>query len=67
MFVSKALEMALDMRQTVPKHLPVMIAIDGFGGAGKSSVAHELYDKLSRCYIVHLDDFIRKEIGRAHV
>jgi uridine kinase len=61
MFVSKAIEMALDMRQTVPPQLPVMIAIDGFGGAGKSEIAHKLFLELENSHVVGMDEFIRKE------
>lgn len=42
-------------------HRPILIAIDGFGGAGKSTTARELKDTLGDAYVISIDDFIIKE------
>jgi uridine kinase len=41
---------------------PVIIAIDGFGGAGKSTLAKELKHELGSAYIVEADDFFLKDV-----
>lgn len=40
---------------------PVLIAIEGFGGSGKSTIAEKLKNELESAYIVNIDDFIVKE------
>ncbi len=40
---------------------PTLIAIEGFGGSGKSTVARRLAALLGEAYVVHFDDFIVKE------
>lgn len=42
-------------------HGPVVIGIEGFGGAGKSTFAMRLSDALKDAYVVSIDDFIVKE------
>jgi uridine kinase len=39
----------------------VLIAIEGFGGAGKTTFADTLAKYLRDAYVVHMDDFIVKE------
>lgn len=41
---------------------PTIIAIDGFGGAGKSTFATMLKDYLGSAYIVEIDDFFLKDV-----
>lgn len=40
---------------------PVLIAIEGFGGSGKSTTAKKLKSELNGAYVVNIDDFIVKE------
>lgn len=40
---------------------PVLIAIEGFGGSGKSTIAEKLKNELGSAFIVNIDDFIVKE------
>jgi uridine kinase len=42
-------------------HTPILIGIEGFSGAGKSTVATKLAQFLGRAYIIGIDDFIVKE------
>ena len=42
-------------------HSPVLIAIEGFGGAGKTTFANNLAKVLKDTYVVHIDDFIIKD------
>ncbi|MEO5533882.1 MAG: hypothetical protein ABIR17_01970 [Pseudolysinimonas sp.] len=42
-------------------HRAVLIALDGFGGAGKSTLARVLADQLGSAEVIALDDFIVKE------
>lgn len=39
----------------------ILIAIEGFGGSGKSTIAEELKSKLRGAYVINIDDFIIKE------
>lgn len=41
--------------------LPVLIAIEGFGGAGKTTIAEQLRVGLGDAYVITIDDFIVKE------
>jgi uridine kinase len=43
------------------KDTSVLIAIEGFGGAGKSSTAEALKNLLGDAYVIGIDDFIVKE------
>jgi uridine kinase len=45
------------IRQQHFKNKPVIVAIDGFGGAGKSTLAKELKNELQSATIVEVDDF----------
>lgn len=40
---------------------PALIAIEGFGGAGKSTVAEKLKTALGNAYVIGIDEFIVKE------
>ncbi len=40
--------------------MPVLIAIEGFGGSGKTTLAEQLKDVLQDAYIINIDDFIIK-------
>lgn len=41
-------------------HKPILIAIEGFGGSGKTTTAEKLKDTLGDAYVVNIDDFIIK-------
>jgi uridine kinase len=43
------------------KEKPILIGVEGFGGAGKSTLANKLKNALGNAYIVQTDDFIIKE------
>ena len=40
---------------------PVLIAIDGFGGSGKSTLVANLRTALASAFVINIDDFIIKE------
>jgi uridine kinase len=40
---------------------PILIAIEGFGGSGKTTFANKLADILGDAYVISIDDFIIKE------
>jgi len=42
------------------QHKPVLIAIEGFGGSGKTTIADKLKASLDDAYIINIDDFIVK-------
>lgn len=60
-------ELAADLRRRRAAQVgkdgarPLLIAIDGFGGAGKSTVGDALGKLLSSAAVVHIDDFIVKD------
>jgi uridine kinase len=43
----------------------VLIAIDGFGGSGKSTLTEKIKNHFPDATIVHLDDFYSHELNRA--
>lgn len=49
------------IRATKHDKKPVMIAIEGFGGAGKSTFARKLKDHLTSAYIIQTDYFIIRD------
>lgn len=54
-------EIASAIKQDDKQHKPVLIAIEGFGGSGKTTFANKLRDSLGSTYIVSIDAFIVKE------
>ncbi|HSW74894.1 MAG TPA: hypothetical protein VLG16_03420 [Candidatus Saccharimonadales bacterium] len=54
-------EIAAKIKERTFKRSPILIAIDGFGGAGKSTTAQKLRDELGNAYLIAIDDFILKE------
>jgi uridine kinase len=44
------------------KHGTVLVAIDGAGGAGKSTISASIADQISGSYIICLDDFARPSV-----
>jgi uridine kinase len=50
-------EIATKIRQKHFKNKPIIVAIDGFGGAGKSTLAKDLKNELQSATIVEVDDF----------
>lgn len=40
---------------------PLLIAIEGFGGSGKTTIANRLRAGLGSAYVINIDDFIVKE------
>lgn len=40
---------------------PLMIAIEGYGGSGKSTIAEKLKNALGNTYVINIDDFIIKK------
>ncbi len=49
------------IKESSLEHRPIIIAIEGFGGAGKSTLAKNLEDELGDAYVVEIDDFFLKE------
>lgn len=43
------------------KARPILIALDGYGGSGKTTIAEKLKVALGDAYVVSIDDFIVKE------
>lgn len=41
---------------------PIVIGIEGFGGSGKTTVSKQLAQDLGKSYVIHIDDFIVKEM-----
>lgn len=50
-------EIAEKVKQQNFKNIPVIVAIDGFGGAGKSTLAKDLQNELQSATVVEVDDF----------
>lgn len=48
------------IQQTADNGRTVLIAIEGFGGSGKTTIAQRLKEALGDAYIVSIDDFIVK-------
>lgn len=53
-------DIASAIKQNDKHHKPVLIAIEGFGGSGKTTLAEQLRDALRDAYIINIDDFIIK-------
>lgn len=54
-------EIASKIKAYKPASLPILIAVEGFGGAGKTTFAQKLAKELGDVRIVQLDDFIVKD------
>lgn len=54
-------EIASKIKLTNPPRGPILIAIEGFGGAGKTTFAEKLAKELGKTEIIHIDDFIVKD------
>lgn len=54
-------EISAKINEQPLKRKPMLVAIDGFGGAGKTTIAQKLKDMLGNAYVVGIDDFIIKE------
>ncbi|MDB5169721.1 MAG: putative phosphoribulokinase [Candidatus Saccharibacteria bacterium] len=54
-------QIASEIKQKTAGRKPTLIAIEGFGGSGKTTFATRLRDALGKAYIVNIDDFIVKE------
>ncbi|HET9109333.1 MAG TPA: hypothetical protein VFN78_00780 [Ktedonobacterales bacterium] len=52
---------AASIKQQGEKTKPVLIGIEGYGGAGKTTFAQKLAAALGDAFVVSLDDFIVKE------
>jgi len=50
-------EVAVKIKKKHFKNKPVIVAIDGFGGAGKSTLAKDLKNELQSATVVEVDDF----------
>lgn len=56
------IQATLNLIKKLPeKSAPYIIAIDGFGGSGKSTTARKLSEHLQNSTIVSMDDFINKD------
>jgi uridine kinase len=54
-------EIALKIKNAASARPLVLIAIEGYGGSGKTTFAKALADRLPKAFVVHMDDFIVKE------
>lgn len=59
MIVMKFGELAKKIINTPPKHRQRIIAIDGGGGAGKTTFATHLQKEIAGSFVVKIDDFYR--------
>lgn len=57
----RILEVAEKIIAAKSTHRPTLIAIEGFGGSGKSTIASKLAEILENAFVVEIDDFIVKE------
>ena len=55
-------EISNQIKKTHLKHKPIIIAVEGFGGSGKSTFATKLKDELGNAYVVEVDDFFLKDV-----
>jgi uridine kinase len=54
-------DIANQIKKTHLEKRPIIIAVEGFGGAGKSTFAAKLRDELGDAYVIDIDDFFLKE------
>lgn len=55
-------EISASIKENLIAKQPVLIAIEGYGGSGKSTFAAELSAELENCFVINIDDFIIKEM-----
>jgi uridine kinase len=53
-------EVVSTLRKSGVQKMPILIAIEGFGGSGKTTLAEKLKNSLHDAYIINIDDFIIK-------
>ncbi|MBO0836883.1 MAG: uridine kinase [Actinobacteria bacterium] len=58
--ISEVVERATELRRSKPG--TVLVAIDGAGGAGKSSLAASIVQQIDNAYVISLDDFARPSV-----
>ena len=51
-----------ELRTIARRRHPVVVGIEGYGGSGKSTFAAELAAALPNAYVIHMDDFLVKEL-----
>lgn len=49
------------VKQSTLTHTPIIVAVEGFGGAGKSTFAAHLKSLLGDAFVIDIDDFFIKE------
>jgi uridine kinase len=54
-------EITSNIKAAPPPHTPILIAVEGYGGAGKTTFADGLARELGSACVIHMDDFIVKE------
>lgn len=54
-------EVVAAIKHNNSQHKPVLIAIEGFGGSGKTTIAEKLKSTLRDAYLIGIDEFIIKE------
>lgn len=54
-------EIATEIKTRTLSHSPILIAVEGFGGAGKTTFADKLAKELGDSCVIGIDDFIVKE------
>ncbi|MDQ3159143.1 MAG: hypothetical protein M3P98_03360 [bacterium] len=54
-------EVASQIKGDEHEHKPTLIAIEGFGGSGKTTIAEKLKALLRHAYVINIDDFIIKD------
>ena len=54
-------QIASSIRQKPLDRKPILIGIEGYGGAGKSTFAESLKQALGNAYVINFDDFLIKE------
>ena len=57
--LDSAITLIAARRRSKDPRLPLLVAVDGGGGAGKSTLAASLASSFEQLVIVHVDDFYR--------
>ena len=58
--MQKVLELIQNLE--LPAGRPALVAISGFGGSGKTTLAQQLKDKLGDAEVISIDDFVSDEL-----